>query len=256
MECVADNLVERIKAGDKDAEEALVKNYWRQLYFILYKRSNDPELASDIAQDGFMVVLRKARAGEIENPHALGAFIRQVGVNLLNAHYQQKSRRKTDTDEDMLSTVADQNPDVLRQLSADQLVELVRQVIEELPTERDRDLLYRVFIYGESKPQICDALALTPAHFDRVLHRARSRLRQLLTHKYGEEFHQSYKGHAFSIGVLCLSWLLSEAPHFAHDKNIGEQVRGNSVKENILHIAVKERLKHQLDFEQYQTDSR
>jgi len=51
---------------------------------------------------------------------------------------------------------------------------------EELPTERDRQLLTRFYLDGTDKQQLCRDLGLSPKHFDRVLMRARSRLRTII----------------------------------------------------------------------------
>jgi hypothetical protein len=53
-------------------------------------------------------------------------------------------------------------------------------LLDELPTERDRRLLIRFYIDGVDKQQLCRELGLTPNHFDRVLLRARSRLRTIV----------------------------------------------------------------------------
>ena len=65
-----DVLLERIRNGDKQAEEALVSQYWRGLHYIVNRQTSDAELAADIAQDAFVVVITKARKGEIEKDGA------------------------------------------------------------------------------------------------------------------------------------------------------------------------------------------
>jgi DNA-directed RNA polymerase specialized sigma24 family protein len=56
----------------------------------------------------------------------------------------------------------------------------VAELLEELPTERDRQLLMRFYLDGIDKQQLCHDLGLSPKHFDRVLMRARSRLRTII----------------------------------------------------------------------------
>ncbi len=41
----------------------------------------------------------------------------------------------------------------------------------------------RLYLVEEAKDEICRSLGLTPLHFDRVIHRARQRLRVLLEAK-------------------------------------------------------------------------
>lgn len=184
---LASSLVERIGAGDKRAENELVTKYWKSLYFILNRRCNDNQLASDIAQDAFIVVISKARNGEIRNPEALSAFIRQTGVNLLIGHFRKETRRATDVHGDVEFEIPDQKSNVARAVEANQTLKLVQQLISEMTVERDRDLLVSYYAKEEEKSSICDRLELTPAHFDRVLFRARKRLKQLIDFKMGGE---------------------------------------------------------------------
>jgi len=179
------DLVVRIRAGDASAETALVNKYWKSLYFILNKRCNDTQLASDIAQDAFIVVIAKARNGEINSPEAIAAFIRQTGVNLLIAHYRKETRRATDTHGEVSFEIPDDKSNVERAVESRDTLKLVQQLISEMKVERDRDLLISYYAKEEEKASICKRLELTPAHFDRVLFRAKSRLKQLIDFKLG-----------------------------------------------------------------------
>ncbi len=178
-------LVVRIGAGDSDAETELVKKYWKSLYFILNRRCNDNQLASDIAQDTFIVVIAKARNGDINTPDAIAGFIRQTGVNLLIAHYRKETRRATDTHGEVSFEIPDDKSNVERAVESRDSLKLVQQVIGEMSVDRDKDLLISYYAKEEEKSSICSRLDLTPAHFDRVLFRARSRLKQLIDFKLG-----------------------------------------------------------------------
>lgn len=186
-----ESILQRIRAGDKTAEQLLFNQYSRQLNTILVQKSQDPELAADIVQDTFMVVLDKARQDKIDNPKALGAFIRQVGANLLTASYRKEIRRKTEASEQIDVEYADHTSDPADRIQSADMTALVLQMLDELPTDRDRDLIRRYFLYNEPKQLICQEYALTAAHFDRVIHRARQRLKHLLKQKltaHGEDF--------------------------------------------------------------------
>ncbi|HEY2591447.1 MAG TPA: hypothetical protein VGI35_07635, partial [Steroidobacteraceae bacterium] len=50
----------------------------------------------------------------------------------------------------------------------------------EMGSERDRGVLVRFYLEEDDKETICRDLQLTPLQFDKVLHRARRRLRTLL----------------------------------------------------------------------------
>ena len=60
-----------------------------------------------------------------------------------------------------------------------ELAEIVRRVLSEMTSERDRQVLFRFYIAGDGKDAICRDLGLTSLHFNRVLFRARERYREL-----------------------------------------------------------------------------
>jgi RNA polymerase sigma factor (sigma-70 family) len=173
-------LVSRIANGDKSAEKQLVSTYYRGLFFILNRQTSNPTLSEDLAQDTFILVIQKARQGEILNPAALNGFIRQVGINLLIAHFRKESRRATHSVDDIDIHIPHEELDISRALHNEKILAIVQQVISELPTDRDRDLLRRFFVYDKPKLQICEELCLSAEHFDRVLFRARQRLKQVI----------------------------------------------------------------------------
>lgn len=181
----AGELVIRIGVGDKAAETELVNKYWKSLYFILNRRCSDQQLASDIAQDTFIVVITKARNGEINTPDAIAGFIRQTGVNLLIAHFRKETRRATDAHGEVSFEIPDDKTNVERAVESRDSLKLVQQLIGEMKVDRDRDLLVSYYANEEEKVSICNRLGLTSAHFDRVLFRARSRLKQLIDFKMG-----------------------------------------------------------------------
>src|SRR5262249_37968305 len=56
----------------------------------------------------------------------------------------------------------------------------VKNVIRGMSSQRDRAILVRFYLDEEDKETICRDLGLSPLQFDKILHRARGRLRKLL----------------------------------------------------------------------------
>ncbi len=56
---------------------------------------------------------------------------------------------------------------------------MVREVLQDLSTERDRQILTRYYLADQDKDDICRELELPEDHFKRVLFRARQRYRTL-----------------------------------------------------------------------------
>ena len=69
------------------------------------------------------------------------------------------------------------------QVGSEKLLETVSQVMAELSVERDRQLLNAYFFEGKDKEALCSELDLSNDHFDKVLHRAKTRLKQALALK-------------------------------------------------------------------------
>jgi len=177
---VAADLVRQIGLGVRAAEEALVKRYGAGLLYLLKRRSRDPDLALDIRQDALRVVIEKLRSGPIEQPERLAAYLRGVALNLCVAQRRKDFRRATTADSEALEAAADDRAGPSDLLSAEQLKRAVRQLLDELPTPRDRDILTRVYLLDEDKDAICAALGVDSVHFNRVLFRAKQRFRELI----------------------------------------------------------------------------
>ena len=174
-------LAERIAAGDSAAEQQLVERYSRPLLFMLKRRCGDPELANDLHQEVFSVVLQRLRAGTIKDPARLAGFIQSTGRNLLIGVIRRRQRRQTYADSDTIAIAADEGgQDQFGEINADQVAENVRTMLEELGSERDRAILTRFYLQQEDKQSICSALELSDLHFNRVLYRAKKRFRELL----------------------------------------------------------------------------
>lgn len=245
------DILQDIKNGNKQAESKLVEQYWRGLIFVLKNQCQDPDLIHDLAQDTFVIVINKARSGDIENPHALSAFIRQVGVNLVIAHFRKEKRRKTDVDDNIDVQFPDKAPSIRQSLGNAQLADLVRQVMDELPNQRDRELLYRYFVYGHTKQHICDEFDLTLAHFDRVLYRARARLKSLLLKKVNADPSITTISH-----LLSLFFILSINSLGFFDDFPLHSVRVSQALAHHRTIAVMERPVHQLGSVWFQQEAK
>jgi RNA polymerase sigma-70 factor (ECF subfamily) len=206
--------VSRIVSGDKHAEQELVTHYFRSLVFILKRQTQDYDLVQDIAQDTFITVITKIRANELTNADALSRFIRQIGLNLLIAHFRKETRRKTDSSDDIDLNFNEHkhSEDIAFHINAAQIDKLVKQTIDELPTQRDRDLLIQYFIYGQSKQQLCDSFDMKPEHFDRVLYRARQRLKQLLQIKLNLDLNTQSVSHLLSILIVLNALVYTNTP--------------------------------------------
>ena len=174
------DLVKRIHAGDKLAEGELIQHYGPGVLLMLEQRTQDSQLAADLYQDTFVIVIERLRGKSLNEPHKLGAFIYGTGKNLLIGNLRKKVRRKTFADTNIVSQTADSNSGPFQNVTSDEEARIVHQIISSMRSKRDRTLLIRFYIDEEEKEKICLELNLSSLHFNRVLFRARRRFRQLL----------------------------------------------------------------------------
>ncbi|MEO0366438.1 MAG: sigma-70 family RNA polymerase sigma factor [Pseudomonadota bacterium] len=178
---VARALAERIADGDRSAEQELVVRYSRPLLYMLRRRAGDADLAEDLHQDVFRVVIERLRDRGINEPEKLAGFIQSTGRNLLIGEIRRSQRRRTYTDSDAIDASADTvSSTQFSETNDAQEATAVRELLDELRPERDRAILIRFYLQQEDKASICSALDLTDLHFNRVLYRAKKRFRALL----------------------------------------------------------------------------
>jgi RNA polymerase sigma-70 factor (ECF subfamily) len=187
-------LVARVEGGEAAAEDELVAQLSPGLKVILRRLTGDAAFAEDVHQETLVVVLRRIRARELRQPEALAGFVRSTARNLVVAG-KRKEARYADLGEEGEAVIerlqaegkgdaaatagAGAERSQLERLVAEEEASLVRQLLGELRHERDRELLVRVYLREEEKEAVCRDLDFDPALYNRLLFRARQRLREL-----------------------------------------------------------------------------
>jgi len=172
------SLVERIRAGDALAESELVHRFSRGVRVILRSAGSQPALVEDLYQETMRILIERIRAGGVRDPAQLSGFVASLARNLATEHFRH-ARRAEPSSEGVLERLADSAPTAHELVVRGEQAALVRRILEELPLERDRELLRRFYLGQESKDRICADYGLSSLQFNRVLHRARDRFREL-----------------------------------------------------------------------------
>src|SRR3954469_24756566 len=170
-----EDLVARVRAGDPRAEERIVELYGRAVAVILDRHTNGRPEAEDLFQDTFRTGLEKLRRGELREPAKLPAFLAQIARSLAIEHYRKLTRRRTDAVSDAVLAAVAPDAGPLSGLLAKENAALIRQVLQELGNERDRQILLRFYLAEDDKERVAGDLGLSGLLFNRVLHRARQR---------------------------------------------------------------------------------
>lgn len=177
-------LVHRISAGDRSAETELIERYQRGILLILLKHTGNAQLAKDLCQDTFVVILRKLRAGQLNNPDKLAGFISRTAVNISIQHFRREKRYIYPKD-GIFGPQVTHNDRKGEKLDRSTIRDVLENVMSQLAVARDREILQRYYLSDDDKQIICLDLEISSAHFDRVLYRAKQRMRQLIDKQPG-----------------------------------------------------------------------
>jgi len=184
------DLVDRIRAGNKDAEDDLVRRYTRGVSFIIRQKIQNPPDVEELIQQTLMIALEKIRRGDLQEPKALSGYICGIAGKLAHVHLQKMRIRKV-TNIDEIATVLDPNRGPFEQLLRKEEAQILRQVIGELRMERDREIITRRYFLDEEKESICVSLSLTSVQFNKVIFRALERFKELYEEKLSQKAKQS-----------------------------------------------------------------
>jgi RNA polymerase sigma-70 factor, ECF subfamily len=177
-------LVAEALHGDRQAESrmlaALRPGVLAVLRFGAFYRWIDAE---DLTQETLQIVAERVRARTIDDPRKVFAFAAATARNLALNAARKMLRQQTVVDSELVDEIA-QNLEMEQNELSDSddrhLAEAVMSLLDELPTARDRLVLIRFYLDGVDKQALCRELGLSPNHFDRVLMRARTRLRTII----------------------------------------------------------------------------
>jgi RNA polymerase sigma-70 factor (ECF subfamily) len=163
---------------DRAAVEGLIAKHYTGLRLLIQRRTGDAEIAADILNQAACTAWEKWQSGQVRRPEEIGGYIFQVAMNLLrNRRRKVVERADRHVDSEVLGYLP---ADVTDRWLEKKIAARVKRVLQELPSPRDREILVRFYLKEEEKHAICRDLALAADQFDKVLHRARGRLKELL----------------------------------------------------------------------------
>ena len=177
-------IVSAALGGDRQAESRMISalrpGVLAVLRFGAFHRWIDAE---DLTQETLQIVVERVRARTIDDPRKVFAFAAATARNLALNQARKVLRQQTVVDSELVDELA-QNLEMeqsdLSESDDRHLAQAVMALLDELPTQRDRQVLIRFYLDGVDKQQLCHELGLSPKHFDRVVMRARSRLRTII----------------------------------------------------------------------------
>ncbi len=169
-------LVERAKAGDRDAFAALVRMHQRLAYRAAWLVSRSDDEAADAAQEAFVKAWRALHRFRSGSPFA--PWIARIATNEAKNRLRSAGRRRR------LAERASREPALEVVDPADVAVSgeklrLVAAAIETLP-ERDREVIRYRYLLEMTEMETAAALRIAPGTVKSRLSRALARLRAVL----------------------------------------------------------------------------
>lgn len=183
------DLVERVKAGDKQAFDVLVRKYQHKLIKLIMRYVSDPADAMDIAQEAFIKAYRALP--NFRGDSSFYTWLYRIGINTAKNYVVAQGRRPPDSDidaedaerYDIESRLKDQDtPEGMAQ--RDEIERTVLEAIEALPEDLRTAITLRE-LEGLSYEEIAQAMECPVGTVRSRIFRAREaidkRLQPLLT---------------------------------------------------------------------------
>jgi RNA polymerase sigma-70 factor (ECF subfamily) len=189
------DLLQRLRAGDEQAFVVLVRRYHDSMIRLASSFVPSRAVAEEVVQDTWMGVLRGI--GGFEGRSSFRTWLFRILVN---------RARTADARERRSIAIGDAGPavdqsrfdaagawvappeqwidDIDDRLRAGKMAHRIRSAIEELPS-RQREVVTLRDVDGLSSDEVCHVLEITDGNQRVLLHRGRSRVRQVLETEFG-----------------------------------------------------------------------
>jgi RNA polymerase sigma-70 factor (ECF subfamily) len=184
--------IRRAQSGDSAAFEHLYQLHGRRVYALCLRMVGNPADAEDLMQEAFLQLFRKI--GTFRGESAFSTWLHRMTVNVVLMRLRKKSL-PTDSLEETLEPDAENSgpkrdvgaPD-LRLSGAVDRVNLERSIEKLPPGYRTVFVLHD--IQGYEHNEIADIMGCSVGNSKSQLHKARTRLRELLQEEIREQARQ------------------------------------------------------------------
>jgi RNA polymerase sigma-70 factor (ECF subfamily) len=189
------SLLRRLRDGDERAFVALVERYHSTMLRVALTYVPSPAVAEEVVQDTWLAVLRGL--ARFEERSSLRTWVFAILVNRARTTGERESRSVPVADAGPVVDAARFGPsgawaeppehwieEAEDRIDAAKLAQLLRGGLDVLPA-RQREVVLLRDVEGLSGQEVCQVLAISEANQRVLLHRGRSRLRQVLESELG-----------------------------------------------------------------------
>jgi RNA polymerase sigma-70 factor, ECF subfamily len=177
-------LAQRVAAGDMLAFEEFYERYHRRVYALCLRMTGNTAEAEDLTQEVFIHVYRKI--GSFRGDSSLMTWLHRVTVNRTLMHFRKSAVRRERTTEDGATPEPPARPAAFpgHAPAVDRLV-IEKALTQLAPGYRAVFVLHDVEGYEHS--EIARTLGISTGTSKSQLHKARLRLRQLISQEAAQE---------------------------------------------------------------------
>ncbi len=136
-----------INGNEKSLEILIVRHKQRIFSFILSK-IQDREISEDIFQDTFIKVINTLKRGKYNEEGKFLPWVMRIAHNLIIDYFRRNKRipKFNNTDDfDIFDVLSDETLSAENQIIKSQILEDVKNLIEELPDDQKEVLLMRMY---------------------------------------------------------------------------------------------------------------
>ena len=171
-------LVERAKAGDRDAFEELVRRHAERLYAVVLRFVADGDEAQEVTQEAFLRAWRSI--ARFEGRSRFFTWLYRIGINEAK---RRAARRPpvvvTSLEDEPVPEASDWSEAPEARSDQRDLLDVLEQAIRGLPLEYRAPIVLRD-VEGLSTAEAAEAMGLGEAALKSRLHRARLAVRRAL----------------------------------------------------------------------------
>jgi RNA polymerase sigma-70 factor (ECF subfamily) len=163
------------KRGDKAALERIVLLHQAAIRGWLRSRVRDASTTDDLAQETFIVALR--RLADFDESRPFLPWLRGIALNVLRNY--RRARRATPLE---LDALLEPTSEALLPIETEEAIAALNDCVERLDKD-DRELVTRRYRDGMTVAEICKLTGAKHSATTMALHRARGRLRDCVRRK-------------------------------------------------------------------------
>jgi RNA polymerase sigma-70 factor (ECF subfamily) len=141
-------LVSNYISGDEKSLEILIYRHKQRIFSFILSKIMDKDIAEDIFQDTFIKVIKTLKKGAYNEEGKFLPWVMRIAHNLVIDHFRRSKRIPTiaNTDEfDIFSIISDNVLNAENQIIKSQILDDVKDLIEELPEDQKEVLIMRMY---------------------------------------------------------------------------------------------------------------